>query len=306
MKELKEDNSQEKQAEKTPVKEKKVKEEKKKGPSFASASAPASAKATADKKVTADKKATEGEGKTSEKEPASAKATAGKVDFGIDIEEMEKAGVSFGHRTTRLHPKMDPYLEGIRNTVHIIDLEKTSEKLKEALKFIRELISEEKVLLLVGTKIQVKDLVKEVAEECGLPFINERWLGGCFTNFSVMKKRIDYLKEIEKAKEEGGWDKYTKKERIKINKEFQNLKTKFGGMKNLEKLPDALFILDIRKDDLAVKESRMKGIKTIAICDTNVDPTLVDYPIPANDDAILSVKYILDKVREVILKTKAK
>lgn len=234
------------------------------------------------------------------------KVSAKEVDFGINIEEMEKAGVNFGHWTTRLHPKMEPYLAGIRNTVHIIDLEKTAEKLQEALKFIREFISQDKTLILVGTKIQVKELVKDIAEDCGLSYVRERWLGGTLTNFGVISKRIEYFKDMEKKKEEGGLEKYTKKERVKINKEFGKLKIKFEGLKDLKRLPDALFVLDIRKDDLAVKEARMKGIKIIAICDTNVDPTLVDYPIPANDDAISSVKYILEKVKEVILGTRSK
>lgn len=241
-----------------------------------------------------------------EKEEVKKKIPAKESDFGVKIEEMEKAGVNFGHRTTRLHPKMEPYLAGTRNTVHIIDLEKTAEKLQDALKFIQELVSQDKTLLLVGTKIQVKELAKDMAEGCGLPYVRERWLGGTLTNFGVISKRIEYFKDMEKKKEEGGLEKYTKKERVKINKEFGKLKIKFEGLKDLKQLPDALLILDIRKDDLAVKEAKMKGIKIIAICDTNVDPTLVDYPIPANDDAISSVKYILEKVAEVIKKTKAK
>jgi small subunit ribosomal protein S2 len=225
-----------------------------------------------------------------------------KDNFNLDVEEMAKAGLHFGHRTSKIHPKMEPYLYGVRNTVHIIDLGKTKEKFEEALRFIQTLISENKILLLVGTKIQVKDLVKEVAIECGLPYVNERWLGGTFTNFEVIKKRIEYFKDLEKKKAEGELEKYTKKERAKIDQELKNLEMKFGGIKNLERLPDAIFVLDMKKDDLAVKEARMKGIKVIGISDTNCDPTLADYPIPANDDAISSVKYILEKVKEVIIK----
>lgn len=225
-------------------------------------------------------------------------------DFQLDIEEMAKAGLHFGHRTSRLHPKMKPYLEGVRNTVHIIDLEKTKEKFIEALKFIQEIISQGKVLLLIGTKIQVKNLVKEMAGECSLPYVNERWLGGTFTNFEIMKKRIEYFKDLERKKKEGELEKYTKKERAKIDQELSKLEIKFGGLKNLEKLPEAIFVLDMKKDNLAVKEARRKGVKVIGIADTNVDPTLADYPIPANDDAISSVKYILEKVKEVILKAK--
>lgn len=221
-------------------------------------------------------------------------------DFKLDIEEMARAGLHFGHRTSKIHPKMEAFLYGVRNTVHIIDLEKTKEKFEEALKFIQELISENKILLIVGTKIQVKDLVKEFATECGLPYVNERWLGGTFTNFEVIKKRIEYFKDLERKKEEGEFEKYTKKERAKIDKELRDLEIKFGGIKNLERLPDAIFVLDMKKDDLAVKEAKMKGVKVVGISDTNCDPTLADYPIPANDDAISSVKYILEKVKEVI------
>ncbi len=224
--------------------------------------------------------------------------------FKIDPEEMARAGLHFGHRTSKIHPKMKPYLDGVRNTVHIIDLEQTAEKLKEALGFIQELISAGKILLLVGTKIQVKNLVKEMTAECQLPYVTERWLGGTFTNFEVIKKRIEYFKNLEKKKAEGELEKYTKKERAKFDLELKNLELKFGGIKSLERLPDAIFVLDMRKDAAAVKEARQKGIRVIGIADTNVDPTLADFPIPANDDAISSVKYILDRVKEVVKKVK--
>jgi len=239
---------------------------------------------------------------------SSASALSGnrRANFKIDPEEMSQAGLQFGHRTSRVHPKMKPYLYGVRNTVHIIDLEKTVDKLKMALGFIQELISENKTLLLVGTKIQIKDLVKEIAEKCQLPYIIERWLGGTFTNFEVIKKRIEYFKSLEKKKNEGELEKYTKKERAKIDQELKNLRIKFGGIKDLEKIPDAIFVLDMKKDALAVKEARQVGVKVIGIADTNVNPTLADYPIPANDDARSAVNYILEKVAEVIKGQKSK
>jgi small subunit ribosomal protein S2 len=227
-------------------------------------------------------------------------------DFGINTEEMAQAGLHFGHRTFRVHPKMKPYLFGVRNAVHIIDLEKTAEKLKEALNFIQQLISENKVLLLAGTKVQAKDLVKSTAKECGLPYVSERWLGGTFTNFETIKKRIDYFKDLERKKAEGGLEKYTKKEKADIDKELRTLELKVGGIKNLIKLPEAIFVLDMKKDVLAIKEAKRKGVKVIAIADTNTDPTLVDYPIPANDDAMSSLSYLLGKVKETILKAKPK
>jgi small subunit ribosomal protein S2 len=228
------------------------------------------------------------------------------ISFNLNIEEMAKVGLHFGHKTSKVHPKMFPFIFGVRNNIHIIDLEKTKEKFEEALKFIQNLILQNKVILFVGTKPQIKDLVKEIATELGFPYVNERWLGGTFTNFEVIKKRAEYLKDLEKKKAEGFFEKYTKKERAEIEKKIQKLQKKFGGIKNLEKLPDAIFVCDMVKDKLAVKEAREKGVKIIAISDTNADPTLADYPIPANDDAISSVKYILEKVKEVILKIKQK
>ena len=228
-----------------------------------------------------------------------------KDKFKIDPEEMTRAGVHFGHSTSRINPKMQPYLFGVRQTVHIIDLEKTKEKLTEALEFIQKLMAEDKVLLLVGTKVQVKDLVKSVAEECGLPYVNERWLGGTFTNFGTILKRVEYYKDLESKKTKGELEKYTKKEKAKFDHELKRLSTKFKGIKDLNRLPDAIFVCDMIKDRLAVKEAREKGVKVIGICDTNVDPTLADYPIPASDDAVSSVKYILDKIKEAILKAKS-
>jgi len=245
-------------------------------------------------------RAAEGKEKENKKEVKKTKET----DFKLDPEEMAQAGLHFGHRASRSHPKMKPYIFGVRNTIHIIDMEKSAERFKQALKFLKELISEEKTLLLVGTKIQHKELVKELAKECDLPYVAERWIGGTFTNFKIISKRVDYFKDLEEKKRSGELEKYTKLERSKIDLELKDLEIKFGGIKEMEKLPDAIFVLDMKKDDLAVKEAIMKGIKVIVIADTNVDPTKADFPIPANDDAISSVKYILDKVKDVILKAK--
>ncbi|MBZ9571901.1 30S ribosomal protein S2 [Patescibacteria group bacterium] len=235
-----------------------------------------------------------------------AKVKEKKKEFNIDLEEMAKSGVHLGHRTFRIHPKIEPYLLGVRNNIHIIDLEKTAEKLKEALKFIQEIKKEGKILLLIGTKIQFRDLVKSIAKECGLPYVSERWLGGTFTNFETILKRIEYFKDLERKKAEGELEKYTKKEKLKIDKELQDLRVKFEGIKKLTQLPDAILVLDMKKDELAIKEAKKKGVKIIGIAHTNIDPNLADYPIPANDDAIPSVKYILEKVREAILSAKLK
>ena len=227
-------------------------------------------------------------------------------EFGLNLEEMTQAGLYLGHKTSRTHPKMKPYITGERNNIHIIDLEKTIEMFEKALKFIKKLISEGKVLLFIGTKIQAKNLVKETAQACGLPYINERWLGGTFTNFETIKKRLANFKELENKKTTGDLEKYTKKERAKIDKTLRDLEVKFGGIKNLEKLPDAIFVLDMKKDILAVKEAINKEVFVIAIADADSDPSLTDYLIPANDDAISSIKYILEKVKEVVLKNKPK
>jgi small subunit ribosomal protein S2 len=227
-------------------------------------------------------------------------------NFNINLEEMAKAGLHFGHKISKRHPKMEPFLAGERNTIHIIDLEKTAQKLKEALEFIQKLILENKTILFVGTKVQIRNLIKEIAIECGMPYVAERWLGGTFTNFDTISKRIEYFKDLEKKKAEGAFENYTKKERLKIDRELRDLEEKLGGLKNLQSLPDAVFIVDMKKNAAAVKEARKKNIKIVAICHTNVDPTLADFPIPANDDSISSVRYILEKVKEAILKAKSK
>ncbi len=226
------------------------------------------------------------------------------TSYGVDPEEMLKAGCHFGHQSSTSHPKMKPFIFGSRNNVQIIDLEKTAEKLKEALSFIESLVKEKKTILLIGTKIQFKKIVEEIAKECGLPYVAERWLGGTFTNFEVIKKRVVYMKDLEKKKAEGDLEKYTKKERAKIEKEIKALEQRLGGIKDLEKLPEAIFVCDMKKDLAAIKEARIKEVKVIGISDTDIDPSLADYPIPANDNAASSVKYILEKLKETVLKAK--
>ena len=229
-----------------------------------------------------------------------------KDQFKIDIEEMARCGVHLGHRSSKCFPKMKPYVLRVKGSdhIHIINLEITAQKLKEALNFIQNLVKDGKIILFVGTRPGIQHLVKDLAVECGFPYVENRWIGGTFTNFKVIKKRVDYLKELEKKREEGELEKYTKKERLQFDREIQSLEEKFGGIKSLEKLPDALFIVDMSREKTATREAKRKGIPIIAIVDTNVDPTLADFPIPANDDAITAVKYILDKVKEAILKVK--
>jgi small subunit ribosomal protein S2 len=229
-----------------------------------------------------------------------------KSEFKLNAEDMAQAGLHFGHRTSKVNPKMQPYIFGVRNGLHIIDLEKTIEKLEETLKFIQKLVMENKVILIVGTKIQAAELIKEISKECNLFYVTERWLGGTFTNFETILKRIESFRDLELKKSSGELDKYTKKERAIFDKKLNNFEIKFGGMKSITKLPDAIIVLDMKKDALAVKEARAKGIKIIAIAHTNVDPRLADYPIPANDDSASSLKYILEKIKEAILKVRPK
>jgi len=225
-------------------------------------------------------------------------------DVKLNIDEMLSYGLSVGHTVSRLHPKMKEYTSGIKNNTNIIDLEKSAKELTRALKFISGLIVNNKKIIFVGTKIQMKELIKKTAEECGVPYVTERWLGGIFTNFGTISKRVEYFKEMEKKRATGELNKYTKKERLKIDKELESLRVKFEGLKNMSKLPEAVFIADLKKDITCAKEARKKGISIIAIADTNIDPDLADYPIPANDDAISSVKYILEKIKETILNSK--
>lgn len=222
----------------------------------------------------------------------------------LDQKEMMAAGLHLGHRTSKLHPRMESFVVGIRNTVHVIDLEKTAENLKKALKEIEEIVKNKGVILFVSTKPPLRELVKEIALACGMPYVVERWLGGTFTNFPVISQRAKYYNELKEMREKGQWDKYTKKERVKMNRDFVRLAVKFEGIALLEKVPEAIFVCDIVKDDLPVKEAAMQGVKTIAIIDTNADPNLIDYAIPANDDALTSVRYILEKVKEAVLKSK--
>jgi small subunit ribosomal protein S2 len=225
-------------------------------------------------------------------------------DIKLSVEEMEAAGVNFGHKVSKLHPKMKQYVSGIKNNVQIFDLEKTAKEFEKALSFISKIVSEGKSIIFVGTKIQLRALVQTGAEECGVPYVTERWLGGTFTNFETIQKRVSYFKDLEKKKETGELGKYTKKEQLNFDREIAKLKVKFEGVRNMSKLPDAVIIFGLDKDITCAREAKRKGIKIVAIVDTNVNPDIVDYPIPANDDAISSVRYIIDKVKETIINSK--
>ena len=217
---------------------------------------------------------------------------------------MAEAGVNFGHKVSKLHPKMKPYVSGIKNNVNIFDLEKTQKELEKALSYISRIVSEGKAIVFVGTKVQLKGIVQMAAEACGVPYVTERWLGGTFTNFETIQKRVNYFKDLEKKKGSGELEKYTKRERLDFDREIAKLKIKFEGVRNMSKLPEAVFIFGLDKDITCAREAKRKGIKIIALCDTNVNPDIVDYPIPANDDAISAVSYIIERVKDTILNSK--
>ncbi|NCN07346.1 30S ribosomal protein S2 [Candidatus Falkowbacteria bacterium] len=222
------------------------------------------------------------------------------------ILELLQAGVHFGHQKGRWHPKMKEYIFTERGGVHIIDLEKTLVELEKATKFVSNVAQNGGVVLFVGTKKQGQQLIKKYADEAGMPYIIERWIGGLFTNFSNVGKLIKkYLKLKEEVKT-GALNKYTKKEQVDFNKEIERLHKFVGGLGDMRKIPEAVFILDAKKEKTAIVEARKKGVPVIGFCDSNINPELFDYPIPANDDAVKSIDLILGLMSKAILEGKAK
>ena len=223
----------------------------------------------------------------------------------ISMMEMLKAGVHFGHKKAKKHPKMEQYIYTIRNGINIIDLGATKSKLEEALKGVKEISSDGGTILFVGTKKQAKKIIEEAAKKCDMPFVTERWLGGIFTNFDKIATSINRLEKMIEQKESGELEKkYNKKERLEINREIKRLERKFGGIRKMKKLPEAVFVIDIKEDKTAVLESITKKIPIIALVDTNVDPSVIDYPIPSNDDAVGAIKLMADAVTEMIINNK--
>lgn len=222
----------------------------------------------------------------------------------ISMKQLLEAGVHFGHQTRRWNPKMAPYIYMERNGIYIIDLQQTVKKFDEAYEFIKSVVAEGKAILFVGTKKQAQESVKEEAERCGMYYVNQRWLGGMLTNFKTIQKRVQRLRELERMEEEGAFEVLTKKEVAKLLKERERLERFLGGIKNMDKLPGALFVVDPRKEKIAVAEARKLGIPVVAIVDTNCDPDEVDYVIPGNDDAIRAVKLITSKIADAVLEAK--
>ncbi|MDQ2680504.1 MAG: 30S ribosomal protein S2 [Candidatus Eremiobacteraeota bacterium] len=219
----------------------------------------------------------------------------------ISMRALLEAGVHFGHQTRRWNPKMKPYIFQERNGIYIIDLSQTVQKLRETYAVLKQMSREGKVVLFVGTKKQAQDVVREEAERAGTYFINQRWLGGTLTNFQTIQKRIARLRELEGMKQQGTFDVLPKKEVSKLSDELTKLERFLGGIKDMHKLPDAIFIVDPKKERIAVLEARKLKIPIIAVIDTNCDPDEIDYPIPGNDDAIRAVKLMVSKIADAII-----
>jgi len=219
----------------------------------------------------------------------------------ISMKQLLEAGVHFGHQTRRWNPKMARYIFTERNGIYIIDLQKTVRKVEEAYNFVRDLAASGGTVLFVGTKKQAQEAVKEEAERCGMFYVNQRWLGGTLTNFNTIQKRIRRLQELEQMEEDGTFEVLPKKEVILLRKERERLEKFLGGIKGMKKLPDALFIIDPRKERIAVAEARKLGIPIVAIVDTNCDPDEIDYVIPGNDDAIRAVRLLTSKIADAVL-----
>jgi len=220
------------------------------------------------------------------------------------VEEMLKAGMHFGHRTSKWHPKMEPFIFGSRKGVHIIDLRKTQAMLGVALEYLKKQAAEGKTILLVGTKMQVKNTLKKTAEEAGVPYVSSKWLGGFLTNFPIIRNLIRKFKDLSEKRAGGKLDKYTKKERLDFDRQITKLETNVGGLVSLTKTPDIIFIWDIKKEKTAFTEALKKKIPVVAVCDTNVNPDGVKYIIPANDDASKGIKLVMNLVKEAILEGK--
>ena len=219
----------------------------------------------------------------------------------ISMKQLLEAGVHFGHQTRRWNPKMAPYIYTERNGIYIIDLQKSVGKVDEAYQAVSDIAAEGGKILFVGTKKQAQDAIKTEAERCGMYYVNERWLGGMLTNFKTIKSRIARLKDIERMSEDGTFDVLPKKEVIQIKKEWEKLEKNLGGIKDMKKLPDAIFVVDPKKERICVQEAHTLGIPLIGIADTNCDPEELDYVIPGNDDAIRAVKLIVSKMADAVV-----
>ncbi len=223
----------------------------------------------------------------------------------VTMRQMLEAGVHFGHQTRYWNPKMGPYIFGARGKIHIINLEKTLPLFTDAMNFISAIAQKRGTILFVGTKRSARDSIKEEAERCGMPYMSMRWLGGTLTNFRTVKASVSRLKELEAAETDGTFQKMVKHEVLGLRRERDKLEASLGGIKEMNRLPDALFVIDIGHEDIAVQEAKKLGIPVIAVVDTNYDPNRVDYPIPGNDDAIRAVQLYVRAAADAVLEGKA-
>ncbi len=220
------------------------------------------------------------------------------------IRKLLEAGVHFGHQSKKWNPKMKKFIFAKKAGIYIIDLEKTAEYLEKAKEFLKELASQNKIILFVATKKQAQDIIAEAAKRCEMPYVNERWVGGLLTNFQTIKSTLEKFNQLLKDEAEGKIDKLPKKEQVRLKRRLEKMKKYYTGVKDMKDLPDALFIVDPKREELAVKEAKRLNIPIVALIDTNGDPEVIDYPIPGNDDAIKSIKLITDLITESILEGK--
>lgn len=224
----------------------------------------------------------------------------------ISMKQLLEAGVHFGHQTSRWNPKMKPYIFGARNGIYIIDLQKTVHLFQQAYDFVRGLAAEGRSLIMVGTKKQAQDPIREEADRCGMFYVNNRWLGGTLTNFNTIKQSIERLKKLEETLSDPVMaDALTKREMLQVSREHKRLLDSLGGIKNMRRLPDALFVIDTIKEEIAVREANRLGIPVVAVVDTNCDPDLIHYPIPGNDDAIRAIRLFCAAIADAVLEGKA-
>jgi len=221
------------------------------------------------------------------------------------IKELLEAGAHFGHQTSRWDPRMKKYIFTKRNGIHIIDLERTSVMLSKAKDFVRQLVADGGTLLFVGTKKQAQEAIEAEARRCGMPYVNQRWIGGILTNFTTIQDRIDYLVRLEDQRVRGEFTRLPKKEALKLEEEIVRLNRQLGGIKEMTRLPTALFIIDTVKEKIALAEAKRMGIPIVAVADTNSNPNEIDYPVPANDDAIRAVKLVCSKMADAVSEGKA-
>src|SRR3989344_2650087 len=224
----------------------------------------------------------------------------------VSLEDLLEAGAHSGHQTKRWNPKMGEYLYGSDNGVHIFDLTKTKPLLEEALSFLTASAKEGKTILLLGTKKQIKDKIAKTAEEAGIPYVNERWLGGTISNFPQMKRSLTKMEEMKVKMLEGGYNKFTKKERLLIEREITRLERFFGGVKSLTNIPDVMVVIDTKREVGAIREATTRKVPIVGIVDSNSDPDSIDYPIPMNDDAAKAIDYVLGLIKDAILDGKGK